>query len=93
MWCIAHTLNLSSQKAFKVKEVTPILVKIRRVVTFFHKSSKASDALRDQQKSMALQQHKLTHDVSTRWNSSLEMLEHYWEQQTAVTQVCNSDSV
>ena len=36
---------------------------------------------------MALEQHKLTHDVSTRWNSSLEMLERYWEQQTAVSQV------
>ncbi|XP_077386781.1 E3 SUMO-protein ligase ZBED1-like [Festucalex cinctus] len=85
--CIAHTLNLSSQKTFKVDQVKPILVKIRRIVTFFHKSTKASDALRDQQHSLGLAHHKLIHDVSTRWNSSLEMLERFWEQKDAVAAV------
>ncbi|XP_077359877.1 E3 SUMO-protein ligase ZBED1-like [Festucalex cinctus] len=60
---------------------------MRRIVKFFHKSTKASDALRDQQHSLGLAHHKLIHDVSTRWNSSLEMLERFWEQKDAVVAV------
>lgn len=82
--CIAHTLNLASQKALKVDKVSELLVKVRKLVTFFHKSPKATEILREMKIQLHLPNHKLIHDVSTRWNSSLEMLERFGEQQPAV---------
>ncbi len=76
VWCIAHTLNLSSQKARKVDTVSALLVKIRKLVTFFQKSPKACEALYEMQIQLHLKHLKLVHDVSMRWNSSLEMMGH-----------------
>lgn len=64
--------------------MSELLVKVRKLVTFFHKSPKATEILREMQTQLHLPNHKLIHNVSTRWNSSLEMLERFWEQQPAV---------
>jgi len=64
--CIVHTLNLASQKALKVERVSELLVKMRKVVTYFHKSPKATKALREMQMQLHLPHHKLVHDVFTR---------------------------
>lgn len=81
--CIAHTSNLASQKDLKVDRVSELLVNVRKLVTFFHRSPNASDGLREIQTHLHLPNHKLIHDVFTRWNNSLEMLERFWEQQPA----------
>lgn len=83
--CIADTLNLASQKALKVDKVSEMLVKVRKLVPFFsHKNPKATKILRETQAQLHLHNHKLIQEVSTRWNNSIDMLEHYWEQQPAV---------
>lgn len=51
---------------------------------FFHRSTTATAILKTKQILLELPQHKLIQDVSTRWNSTYEMLQRYAEQQPAV---------
>ncbi|XP_077384385.1 E3 SUMO-protein ligase ZBED1-like [Festucalex cinctus] len=82
--CFAHTVNLASQKGLGVNQISRLLGKVRRVVTFFHKSTTAAAALKAKQEMLHLPHHKLVQDVSTRWNSSYDMLARYLEQQAAI---------
>ncbi|XP_034148492.1 zinc finger BED domain-containing protein 4-like [Esox lucius] len=82
--CIAHTLNLASQKSLKLDRISELLAKVRKVVTFFHRSLKATKVLCEMQAQLHLPNHKLNHDVSTRWSGSLDMLERFWEQQDVI---------
>lgn len=59
--CIAHTLNLSSQKALKVDTVSALLVKIGKHITLFHRST--CEALKEMQSQLHLINHKLVHNV------------------------------
>ena len=82
--CFAHTVNLACQRGLKVPAVARLLGRVRRIVSFFHRSTTAAAMLKRKQALLQLPIHKLTNDVSTRWNSSLEMLERYVEQQAAI---------
>lgn len=80
----AHTLNLVSQKAMKVNNAERLSAKVRQIVSFFHRSSTATCTLKEKQQILGLPLHKLKQDVCTRWNSSVEILERFLEQQTAI---------
>ncbi|XP_051805174.1 E3 SUMO-protein ligase ZBED1-like [Acanthochromis polyacanthus] len=83
--CFAHTLNLATQAGLAVPRVSRLLGRIRRIVAFFHRSPSATAVLTSKQKALDQgNQHKLIMDVTTRWNSSLDMVERYLEQQVAV---------
>lgn len=82
--CFAHTLNLASQRALKLPAVTRLLGRVRRVTTFFRRSTIASHVLREKQTLLDLPHHRLITDVATRWNSAHEMLERFLEQQPAI---------
>lgn len=82
--CFAHTLNLASQKATGINQVSRLLGRIRRVVSFFHRSTTAAHILQTKQEMLNVQKHTLIHDVPTRWNTSYDMVERYLEQQAAV---------
>ena len=43
--CFAHVLNLGCQKAVKVNKVDRLLSRVRRIVTYFHCSPKATGIL------------------------------------------------
>lgn len=82
--CLAHTINLASNKALKLRAVDNVLVKVRRVVSFFHRSPKAAAVLKEKQELKVVPEHKLIIDVATRWNSSYDMLERYREQSEVI---------
>lgn len=46
--CYAHTLNIAAEKALKVKTVSNMLAKVRRIVAFFHRSAVAANAFKVQ---------------------------------------------
>ncbi|XP_046332731.2 E3 SUMO-protein ligase ZBED1-like [Haliotis rufescens] len=85
--CLAHTINLAVQKSLKVKRVSHVLAKIRRIVAFFHRSPKASAMLKDKALLLSLPGHDLIIDVVTRWNSAYDMMTRFLEMQCAVLTV------
>lgn len=82
--CFAHTTNLATQAGLSVVRVSRLLGRVRRVAAFFHRSTAAAAVFTSKQKQLQLPSHKLIMDVPTRWNSSLDMLKRYLEQQAAI---------
>lgn len=91
--CMAHTLNLATQKALKVSAISKLCGKVRRVVAFFKRSTKAANHLRTATAQLELRDLKPIIDVVTRWNSTLEMLERYIYLNPAITVVLTSSSI
>ncbi len=83
--CFAHTLNLVVTNSIdNLPDLVSIITKVKNVVSYFHRSTKASDKLRSIQTRLNIADHKLIQHVDTRWNSIYYMLERYLEQQEAI---------
>ena len=74
--CFAHTLNLIVQNAINSDTALVELCKrCRNIVTFFEKSVRASDKLKDIQNESCRDEKKLIQEVETRWNSTFYMFQ------------------
>ncbi|XP_037922928.1 E3 SUMO-protein ligase ZBED1-like [Hermetia illucens] len=81
--CYAHSLNLIIQRA--LKELEPTLEKIKKIVTFFKRSSLNNEKLLKFQINSGVSQPKrLIQDVSTKWNSTFYMLRRFIELEEAI---------
>lgn len=91
--CFAHVINLATQRGLKVAQMDRLLGRVRHIVKFFHKSSTAMAVLKNKQTLLELPNHKLIGDVSTRWNSSYDMLNRYFDQRIAIEAILMSKDV
>ncbi|WAR31598.1 ZBED1-like protein [Mya arenaria] len=92
--CFGHRLNLAVKKSLQLPLVSELLKKGRHLVTFFHKSSSASDLMMKKQKivfssSPQLIGHRLIMDCPTRWNSTQEMIRRLLEQMPVLMNVAS----
>jgi len=74
--CVAHTLNLSVNESINQNtEFLRVLKICQAIVGHFKHSNLATEKLKEFQKQMGLPELKVKQYVSTRWNSSLIMIE------------------
>ena len=92
-WCLPTALGFprlvvdnaaNMTKAARLLECGFHVGYLRRIVSFFHRSSVATTVLKAKAELLALPSHKLKMDVSTRWNSAYDMPSRYLEMQTAI---------
>ena len=88
--CMAHTLNLATQKCLAINQFSRVCGKVRRIVSYLHKSTTVASLLRKTLVQLELPSLKPVIDVPTRWNSTLEMLERYAQLRPAISVVLSN---
>ena len=94
--CYGHRINLVVKNSLSLPEVSRVLGKARTLVAFFHKSSSMTSMLHEKQKLLFTDSkvgHRLLIDVSTRWNSTLYMLQRLLEQAPVLMALANDASL
>ena len=89
--CLAHTLQLTVRVGLDLSSVSSLSARCCKLVGHFRHSGKAQASLEEMQRKLNLPVHKLTQEVSTRWNSTYEMYARVVEQKASVSAVrCTS---
>ena len=82
--CFSHTLHLAVEEVFKIPDVSKALARLKRLVSHFNHSPKATYVLKQKQQLLQHTELNLIQDVSTRWNSSYHMVERFIKLQQSV---------
>ena len=91
--CYAHTLQLAINDGFKLKPIHHIVAGASRLVSHFHHSTVATQALCQKQVDQTLPDHRLIQYCRTRWNFIYDMFDRLLEQRWAVAAVLSDRSV
>ena len=89
--CFGHNLHLSIGKGLNDEKISRVLGRCRALVAHFHRSWKKNEELKQKQEELNIPQHKLISPVTTRWESTNEMVFRIVEQQQAISAVLASD--
>ncbi|KAJ8958369.1 hypothetical protein NQ314_006430 [Rhamnusium bicolor] len=82
--CFAHTLNLVAEKSITaISEFEELIMKVKRIVTWFKQSVIANDELRKMTDTTT----KLIQECPTRWNSKFYMIERFIQLHTKVNTI------
>uniref|UniRef100_H3B7L0 HAT C-terminal dimerisation domain-containing protein n=1 Tax=Latimeria chalumnae TaxID=7897 RepID=H3B7L0_LATCH len=90
--CFAHTLQLAINDGFKVSSINRVVGAASRLISHFHHSPVATQALKLKQQQQNLPQHRLTQYCKTRWNSINDMIERLQKQRWAIAAVLSDRS-
>lgn len=71
--CFAHTLHLVVIDGLKDEKIHRLISICKAAVECFHRSTKASNKLKEIQEQMGKPIQKLINSTPTRWNSTLNM--------------------
>ena len=85
--CAGHTLNLSVEAGLKERTLSSAVARCRKIVTHFNQSRVDREMLSSKQELLGIPKHSLIKDVSTRWNSTHDMIKRLCEQQPAISAV------
>ena len=78
IFCFDYNLNFVVEASLQIREISEQISKCRRVAEFFHSSPNSSHVLKRKQQALLDESKwdlKVIHDISTRWNSTLDMIQ------------------
>lgn len=73
--CAAHRLQLCVEEGLSISTVSQAIGAAKKLVTHFRHSTLATSELRKHQEAMSITPKKLQQHCSTRWNSTLYMIQ------------------
>ena len=85
--CFGHTLQIAVRAGLQLPHISGLSARCRKLVGHFRHSYNEQNALERKQEQLQLKKHKIIQEVSTRWNSALEVYKRLLEQQAAVSAV------
>ncbi|XP_077969270.1 E3 SUMO-protein ligase ZBED1-like [Styela clava] len=91
--CAAHTLQLCLNKGLGINGIEKPLAAARRLVQHFKRSELATSALGKKCEEMKLTSKRLIMDVSTRWNSTYNMLVRLQELQWPILAILGNKNI
>lgn len=91
--CAPHRLQNTIKAGLQVPRVSKLLASARKLVTHFRHSVVAMEAIRKSQAEKKDKQLKFVQNVSTRWNSSLHMMERLLVLRPHITAILKDSNV
>ncbi|KAF4531539.1 hypothetical protein B566_EDAN018877 [Ephemera danica] len=91
--CACHTLQLSIKKGLLQKDVNEACKKVRRVVTFFKKSTVGKPALKEAAETLHLPCTELTQESEIRWNTTYDSCAGVLKARKAIQLVINDREI
>jgi len=85
--CAAHTVQLAVKYGLQQDDINLLITKCSKIVCHLKHSNLAKHALKNKQNQLGLTEHTLIQSCSTRWNSIYLMLDRFYANRCAISNV------